>query len=71
MTDDSKLYDEDGVLRFVSAPAPVKEPERLSINMTPDLHYRFKVACTSAKLSMVDEVLAFIERRTAELEARK
>jgi hypothetical protein len=42
----------------------VAEPmKRLSIDMPVNLHRRFKRACT-----MVAEVLAFIERRTAELE---
>jgi hypothetical protein len=46
----------------------VPSMKRLSITMPPDLHTRFKIACRSANLVMVDEVLAFIERRTAELE---
>jgi hypothetical protein len=46
----------------------VVKPKRLSINMPPDLHRRFKIACTRANLVMVNEVLAFIERRTTELE---
>jgi hypothetical protein len=41
---------------------------RLSIDMPPDLHNRFKIACARANLEMVDEVLALIERRTVELE---
>jgi hypothetical protein len=46
----------------------VSSMKRLSINMPPDLHHRFEIACTRANLVMVNEVLAFIERRTAELE---
>jgi hypothetical protein len=50
---------------------PTKAPEqmkRLSIDMPASLHWRFKVACVTAKKLMVEEVLAFIERRTEELE---
>ena len=50
---------------------PAKAPEpmkRLSIDMPESLHWRFKVACVTAKKLMVEEVLAFIKRRTAELE---
>jgi hypothetical protein len=46
----------------------VPSTKRLSINKLPDLHHRFKIACTRANLVMVAEVLAFIERRTTELE---
>jgi hypothetical protein len=50
-------------------PTKVAEPmKRLSIDMPESLHWRFKVACVTAKKLMVEEVLAFIERRTAELE---
>ena len=50
---------------------PTKVPvrmKRLSIDMPASLHRRFKLACVSAEKLMVEEVLAFIERRTAELE---
>ena len=50
---------------------PAKAPEpmkRLSIDMPESLHWRFKVACVTAKKLMVEEVLAFIKRRTAERE---
>jgi hypothetical protein len=41
---------------------------RLSIDMPASLHRRFKLACAAADKVMVAEVLAFIERRIAELE---
>lgn len=44
--------------------------KRLSIDMPPTLHRRFKIACTKHDLSMVREVIDFIERRTAELEGK-
>jgi hypothetical protein len=46
----------------------VPSMRRLSIDMPASLHRRFKLACTAADKVMVAEVLAFIERRTAELE---
>jgi hypothetical protein len=42
--------------------------KRLSIDMPASLHRRFKLACTASDRVMVPEILAFIERRTAELE---
>jgi hypothetical protein len=36
--------------------------------MPASLHRRFKLACVATDKLMVEEVLAFIERRTAELE---
>ena len=45
----------------------VPSMRRLSIDMPASLHRRFN-ACTAADKVMVAEVLAFIERRTAELE---
>jgi hypothetical protein len=40
----------------------------LSIDMPASLHRRFRLACMATDKIMVEEVLAFIERRTAELE---
>ena len=40
--------------------------KRLSIDMPATLHRRFKVACVATDKVMVEEVLAFIKRRTAE-----
>jgi hypothetical protein len=52
--------------------APSRKMDRrvkcLSIDMPASLHRRFKVACTAADKIMAEEVLALIERRTAELE---
>jgi hypothetical protein len=68
--DEINLYDEDGTLRYVPAPKGpfLVTTKRLSINMPLDLHHRFKVACARADLVMVAEVVALIERRTAEIE---
>ena len=41
---------------------------RLTIDLAEADHTRFKAACVMTKRKMVDEVRAFIERRTAELE---
>jgi hypothetical protein len=42
--------------------------KRLSVDMPKSLHRRFRMACIEADRKMAAEVLAFIERRTAELE---
>lgn len=41
---------------------------RLTIDLPESDHTRFKTACVMTKRKMVDEVRAFIEQRTAELE---
>ena len=41
---------------------------RLSIDLPKSLHRRFKTACAKSDLKMAEEVINFIERRTAELE---
>jgi hypothetical protein len=52
-------------------PTKQEEPtKRLSIDMPASLHRRFKRVCVDNDLSMVGEVIAFIERRTAELEGK-
>jgi hypothetical protein len=49
--------------------AGAKEPTaRLSLDISAELHARFKAACARSRLKMTAELLAFIERRTAELE---
>jgi hypothetical protein len=48
-----------------------EEIRRLSIDLPKSLHVRFKAACAATDRKMIDEVMAFIERRTAELEAQK
>lgn len=47
------------------------EMHRLSIDVPMDAFLRFKVACTMSRKKMGPEILAFIERRTAELEEEK
>lgn len=41
---------------------------RLTIDLPESVHMRFKTACVMTKRKMVEEVRAFIEQRTAELE---
>lgn len=43
--------------------------KRLSIDLPASVHTRFKTACSANSTKMVTELLEFIERRTAELEA--
>ena len=75
----------DQILAFVAggqkaAPVAVADPvavaekiptARLSLDMPADLHSRFKAACARSRLKMTAELLAFIERRTAELEDKR
>jgi len=60
-------------------PVPVADPvtvaektptARLSLDLPAELHSRFKAACARSRLKMTAELLAFIERRTAELEGK-
>jgi len=44
---------------------------RLPVYLPKGLHKRFKLACMMNDVSMAREVRDFIERRTAELEAKK
>lgn len=48
-----------------------EETHRLSVDVPMDMFLRFKVACTMGRTKMTPEILSFIERRTAELEAGK
>jgi hypothetical protein len=56
---------EAAMLAEREAPRTVK---RLSIDMPASLHRRFRRACIATDRVMVSEILAFIERRAAELE---
>ena len=49
------------------APAPAEKPRpaRLTIDLDPELHLRFKSACVLRRTTMVDEVRAFIEKSVA------
>ncbi len=55
---------------ITTKPPEAEKTKRLSIDLPESLHHRFKKACVGNKLSMVTEVLAFIERRTKELEQK-
>lgn len=44
-------------------------PKRLSVNLPATLHTRFKTACSATNRQMMAEIVQFVERRTAELEA--
>jgi hypothetical protein len=48
-----------------------EEMKRLSIDLVRSLHRRFKTACSRHETTMIDEVVGFIEQRTAELEAKE
>jgi hypothetical protein len=63
----------DAVAPNVGSPKPAKaapEPtKRLSLDVPEIMHTRFKTACSATSRKMVAEIMEFIERRTAELEA--
>ena len=44
--------------------APKEKPARLTIDLPPELHSRFKAACAIHKTRMIDQVRAFIEEWT-------
>ena len=50
--------------------APAGATKRLTIDLPEDTHTRFKTACARHRTKMVEEITAFIERRTAELEGQ-
>lgn len=53
-------------------PAAAGEPlHRMSIDLPKKLHSRFKAACALADTKITAEIVAFIERRTVELESGK
>jgi hypothetical protein len=56
---------------IASPPAPKEPTARLSLDIPAELHTRFKVACARSRLKMTAELLALIERRTAELEGKR
>ena len=67
----------DEIDAYVSRTAPTPPPKapkektaRLSLDLPAALHDRFKIACVRSHLKMTGELLAFIERRTAELEGK-
>jgi hypothetical protein len=50
--------------------APPEEPtKRLSLDLPESKHRRFKAACSATGHKMVQEIEAFIDTRTRELEA--
>lgn len=58
------------VPQAAAKPAPAAGPmKRLSIDLPAAAHTRFKTACSATGRKMNDELQAFIDRRTAELEA--
>ena len=70
-------HDTQNVIRpVVEIPKPTndgqqEEMKRLSIDLARSLHRRFKTVCSRHDTTMIDEVVAFIERRTLELEAKE
>jgi hypothetical protein len=54
-------------LRRLSEDDSVSELKHLSLDVPESIHRRFMLACVAADKVMADEILVFIERRTAEL----
>ena len=52
----------------VAASPAVTKPARLTIDLPPELHARFKAACARKRTRMVDEVNTFISNWTQEHE---
>ena len=52
----------------VTAPPAATKPARLTIDLPPELHARFKAACARNRTRMVDEVNTFISDWTHEHE---
>lgn len=50
--------------------AEVEPTKRLSLDVPASVHKRFKTACSATDRKMTDEVVRYIERRTAELEKK-
>ena len=46
--------------KAVSTPPSASKPARLTIDLPPELHARFKAACARNRTRMVDEVNIFI-----------
>lgn|GEM_PF-5758090 len=53
-----------------SQEAPTGPTKRLTVDIPEDTHTRFKTVCAKHKTKMVEEIKAFIERRTTELEGQ-
>jgi ParG len=65
MNGDTKLYDEEGVLRYVAVPVPdeasVAAMKRFTIDVPLDLHCRVKTACAQRGLKMADVLRDLLE----------
>jgi hypothetical protein len=67
---DIARFVESGAGKDRTATVAAEEPQaRLPVYLPKTLHRRFKTACFMREVSMAEEVRAFIEKRTAELEA--
>src|SRR5512144_351090 len=51
-------------------PSPQEPTKRLSLDLPESKHRRFKTACSATGHKMVQEIEAFIDARTADLEAQ-
>ena len=51
-----------------TASRKAKKFTRMTVDLPDDEHMAFKVACARTRRKMVDEIRAFVTKRTAELE---
>lgn len=71
LTAEQAAFVDKGKGKDRAAPEAGEALHRLSIDLPKRLHGRFKAACALADTKMTAEIIAFIERRTAELEGGK
>lgn len=70
LTAEQAAFIDGGRGKDKAPPAAPGEPlHRMSIDLPKRLHSRFKAACALADTKMTTEIIAFIERRTTELES--
>jgi hypothetical protein len=67
-SDQIVAFERTGAVKSATGEDVKEPPARVSLDIPAELHARFKAACARSRLKMTGELLAFIERRTTELE---
>lgn len=68
LTAEQSAFIDKGRGKDRAAPVNDEPTHRLSVDVPKRLHSRYKAACALADIKMTPDIIAFIERRTAELE---
>ena len=56
----------------IERPVPgIENRKRLTVDLEEEQHTKFKMLCAAHRLSMVEEIRSFIDRRIQELEKEK